>query len=73
MFMFMGMFAHMFGVSSILFASQRVGDVTPSPPYPWEIMPHLIICCINIDGCGFLIKSHIYMMFTNVLDLAHEP
>ena len=26
--MFMGLFAHMFGVSSILFTGQRVGDVT---------------------------------------------
>ena len=26
--MFMGLFAHMFGVSSILFTSQRVGDIT---------------------------------------------
>ena len=24
--------------------------------------PHLMICCIGIDGCGFLIKLHIYMM-----------
>ena len=24
--------------------------------------PHRIICCIDIAGCGFLIKLHIYMM-----------
>ena len=35
--------------------------------------PHIIICCIDIAGCGFFIKLNIYMMFTNVFDLAHEP
>ena len=28
--MFMGLFAHMFGVSSVLFTDQRVGDVADS-------------------------------------------
>ena len=28
MFMFMGIFALVFGVSSVLFAGQRVGDIT---------------------------------------------
>ena len=29
--------------------------------------PHLIICCIDIAGCGFLIKLHIYMMFKIIM------
>ena len=42
--------------------------------------PHLIICCIDIAGCGFLIKLHIYMMskiiycaWISTIKCRHQP
>ena len=53
----MGLFAHMFGDSSVLFISQRVGDVTLSISLLTVLL--VLICPINTTSMCNLIASYL--------------
>ena len=66
MFMFMGLFARMFGVSNILFAGRRVGDVTNSFFKPMGTAKINTLMSFKEGTChhGWLIH-HIYFISTH--------